>query len=379
MLGSEGLARLRAELVADRQVPVVSVCDGRVHDINDAARAMFTRTRIGDELRDMFDERSMAKLAEVLRTSDAGGTPELQVRREIGPPLAVRFLVLSASGEQLFIAQPAAGHWEAMAEELMAANSALANLTRELSRRTRDLDAATESLQRQAELRELFIAALAHDLRAPLSTILLTEATMRQRAAGGQPIDTERHIACVERSAGRMLRLIDSLLLTARLDATEPAPTRESFEQVRVDEIARRVADDLTPLAHDAHVAIAVTAPTPVCAPANASWVEQVMANLLTNAIRHSPPGASVEVTIALEGQEAVCTVADRGPGVPTADRERIFERFVQRGERRGTVGLGLYVCRRIVLLHGGRLGVEPNPGGGARFAFRLPRATCAS
>lgn len=375
MLGNEPLADLRAELIGDGQVPVFAVRDGRVREANAAARTAFATLGVGTDVSELFDERSREKLAEALHKCASGATPELQVRRSSGPPLAVRFLVIACAGEQLFIAQQFTGYSEGMAEKLMQANSTLANTTRELARQTRDLDVAKQRLQQQAELREMFIAALAHDLKGPLSTILLTEATLRHQASSMQPIEPERHAERVERSARRMLVLVDSLLLAAQLDSVDGPVPPESFESLRVDEVARTVADDLAPLAADARVTIVVTAPDPVRAPGNTCWVQQVIANLLTNAIRHSPPGKRVDVTIALEGAEAVCKVADQGPGVSPEDRERIFERFVQRGERRGSVGLGLYICRRIVGLHGGVIWVEANPGGGARFAFSLPRA----
>lgn len=376
MPGDEPRASLRAELVANAQVPVVAVRDGRVQEANDAARAMFARVAVGTELSELFDERSLEKLVEALRKCASGATPELQVQRASGPPLAVRFLILSASGEQLFIAQQTTSYSAGMAERLMAANDQLVDLTRELSRRTRELDLAKEALQRQADLRELFIAALAHDLRVPLSAILLTEAALRQKASNAHTVDTEQHVGRVERNASRMVKLIDSLLLAARLDSITSTIPVESFESLSIDEIARKVAEDLAPLAEDARVSLAVTAPDPVRARGNASWLEQVIANLLTNAIRHSPQGTRVEVTIVLDGSEAVCRVADQGPGVPPNDRERIFERFVQRADRRGSLGLGLYICNKIVGLHSGRIWVEPNPGGGARFAFCVPRAS---
>jgi signal transduction histidine kinase len=376
VLGSEPLANLRAELVGDVAVPVFAVRDGRVQEANAAARAAFANLRIGTDVGELFDERSREKLAEALGKSASGATPELQVRKSSGPPAAVRFLVLSSSGEQLFIAQSLTGYSEEMAQKLMSANNQLANTTRELSRQARDLDVARQTLQRQAELRELFIAALAHDLKGPLTSIELAEATLRRQVSAGQTFVAERHAQCVERNAGRMLELIDNLLLAARLDAVEGAIPATSFESLRVDEVARTVAGDLAALADEARVSIAVTAADPVRAPGNAVWLGRVIANLLTNAIRHSPPGARVDVTIALAGQEAVCKVADQGPGVLPQDRERIFERFVQCGERGGSVGLGLYICRRIVGLHGGRIWVEANAGGGARFAFSVPRAS---
>jgi signal transduction histidine kinase len=376
VLGSEPLAELRAELIGDGQVPVFAVRDGCVREANAAARAAFEMLRVGTDVGELFDERSREKLAEALHKSASGATPELQVRRSSGPPFAVRFLVISNSGEQLFIAQQFTGYSVGMAEKLMEANSKLANTTRELARQTRDLDVAKQKLQRQAELREMFIAALAHDLRGPLSVILVTEATLRHQASAAQPTEPERHAERVERNARRMLALVDSLLLAARLDSIEGPVPPGSFESLRVDEVARKVAEDLAAPAADAHVNIVVTAADPVRAPGNTSWLEQVFTNLLTNAIRHSPPGRHVDVTVALEGEEAVCKVADQGPGVAPEDRERIFERFVQRGERRGSIGLGLYICRRIVSLHGGRIWVEANPGGGARFAFSMPRAS---
>lgn len=372
------MASLRARLVGDRQVPVVTVREGRVREANPAARALFPRVDVGTSVSELFEEHSRQKLADALRESASGATPELQVERDGGPPLAVRFLVLSVAGEQLFIAQQISGQADGMAEKLMTANCRLTNMTRELSRQARDLDVAKQALQRQSDLRELFIAALAHDLRAPLSTILLTEAILRGEASAGEAVEPERHAGRVERSARRMLELIDALLLAARLDAVDAPIHAGSLPSLRLDEIARKVVDDLAPLADDARVSVVVTAPDPVRAPGDASWLDQVFANLLTNAMRHSPPGARVDVTVALDGTEAVCEVADQGPGIPESERERIFERFTQRGERRGKIGLGLYICRKVVDLHGGRIGVEASPGGGARFAFRLPRASIA-
>jgi signal transduction histidine kinase len=377
--GNEPLGNLWAELIGDGHLPVFSVRGGRVREVNAAARAAFAGIRVGAEVGELFEERSREKLAEALHKGASGATPELQVGGASGgPPIAVRFLILSAGDEQLFIAQQFDGYSQAMAEKLMFANSQLANMTRELSRQRRDLDMAKEALERQAELRELFIAALAHDLKGPLSAIMLTEATLRHKVVAAQPIEPERHAERVERNARRMLELIDNLLLAARLDSVVSAIHPESFVSTRVDEIARKIADDLAPLADDARVSIVIAATDPLRAPGHACWLEQVIANLLTNAIRHSPPGGRVDVTIALELGEAVCRVADQGLGVPPEDRERIFERFVQRGKRRGSVGLGLYICRRVVDLHHGRIWVDADPRGGAVFAFCIPGARIA-
>jgi signal transduction histidine kinase len=372
--GNDSLASLRAELLADNQgIPIVAIRDGRVQASNAAAHGLFARVQVGTAIGELFDESCQDKLLHFLRKGISGGTPELQVKRLHGPPVAIRFLLLSVSDEQLLVAQDAGfGYSQDLEAKLMAANSHLANLTRELSRQMRALDSANQQLQKFADLRELFIAALAHDLKTPLSVILLSEAKLRGGAPASKAVETE-HVNKVERSAKRMLALIDSLLLAARLEASDSSLPSNWAEPVRFDEIARKVADDLAPVADDARVRVVVTANEPVWLRGNSSWLAQVLTNLLTNAIRHSPSGARVDVGVAIAGREALCEVADRGPGVPFADREQIFDRFVQREGRRGSVGLGLYICRKIVQLHGGRIWVEDNPGGGARFAFRIP------
>jgi signal transduction histidine kinase len=321
----------------------------------------------------LFDESCRAKLRELLEHGDSGAIAELETMQTDRPPIATRVLLLALPGEQLMVMGGSGIEYtEEIGAKLMAANTDLSNLTRELSRRMHELDAARGAMQKLAELREMFIAALAHDLKAPLSVILLSESLLRKNLISPQPVDVERHVDKVERSAKRMLKLIDSLLFAVHLDAAEPLVTR-SLEVVYLDEVARESAEDLAPLADDAGVRIVVNAPEPVRVRGNRAWFGQVFANLLTNAVRYSPAGKSVELTVGTQGSEAQCAVADIGPGVAPAERERVFDRFVQRGERRGSMGLGLYICRKIVDLHSGHIWVEDNPGGGARFRFRIP------
>jgi signal transduction histidine kinase len=373
--GDDFVATLRADLFGPEQaVPVVAIKDGRVCACNAAALSLFTRVRVGAEVDQFFDARSRLKLSHFLRRGVSGVTPELQVERTEGPPVVARFLLLDTPDEQLLVAQDGPGYPIEIGAKLMAANSELSSTARELSRRMHDLEEAKSAIERLGELRELFIAALAHDLKGPLNVILAGETTLRRSALRPSTHGVEIHAERVERSARRMLALIDGLLLTARLDAATPSSIAEGFEALRMDELARTAAADITPFADDARVRIAVTAGEPVCVRGNRTWLDQVFSNLLTNAVRHSPAGASVEVTVAASGPVVQCAVLDHGPGVPLADRDWIFERSVQRGEHRGSIGLGLYVCRRVIDLHGGRIWVEDTPGGGARFVFEVPR-----
>jgi two-component system sensor histidine kinase KdpD len=109
--------------------------------------------------------------------------------------------------------------------------------------------------------------------------------------------------------------------------------------------------------------------------PLDAVLVEQVLFNLLDNALKYSPPGSPIEVSTAIEEREAVIRVADRGPGIAEEDRERVFDKFYRADPQRtkAGVGLGLAICRGIVTAHGGRIGANERPGGGAELWFALP------
>ena len=104
----------------------------------------------------------------------------------------------------------------------------------------------------------------------------------------------------------------------------------------------------------------------------------QVLVNLLTNAAKYSPAGALIDVAVCDEGAAVLVTVADRGPGIPPAQRDRLFDRFVRLDDATGDesgMGLGLFVAKCAIEAHGGQIGQEARPGGGAIFWFRLPRA----
>ena len=380
MAGGDCYEDWRTGLLSDRhEIPVVAIRDGRVEASTASARQLFRDLQPGMEAGDLFEESCREKLRAVLGMNASAATTELEVRQPGGTSIPGRFLLLTGDREQFLITTSAGFCYpEDLGAKLMAANSALANLTRDLSRQMHRLEAAKQAVQRLADLRELFVETLAHDLRAPLSVILLSESILRRKSLAPQSSQIDRHIDRVERSAKRMLQMIDSLLLLAQLDSADPHRISESLESLAVDQLAGEVAGDLSPLADEARVLLAVSAPERVRVRGNRAWLGQVLANLVTNAIRHAPNGTRVEIVVLAEGSDASCEVSDRGPGVPIADRERIFDRF-QRGEKPGSLGLGLHICREIIRLHGGRIWVEDNPGGGARFVFRIPRSDARS
>ncbi len=101
--------------------------------------------------------------------------------------------------------------------------------------------------------------------------------------------------------------------------------------------------------------------------------IEQVLMNLLDNAIKYTPPETPIELSASLKGEDIVFEIADRGPGIPRGEEEKIFEKFVRGSASGGGIGLGLTICRAIIMAHGGQIWAENRDEGGAVFRFSLP------
>ncbi len=213
-------------------------------------------------------------------------------------------------------------------------------------------------------------SVLAHDLRAPLNALLLSVEAARQFALAGRPVDVETLTIRIERNARLMLELIDSFPTPAR---PEPADGRLSFCDVRLDGLAPEIVDSLQPITEDAGVEVRQNIEAPICVRGDRVRLGQVLSNLLSNAIRHAPRGSAIDLQLTIENANALCRVADRGPGVPPSARVHIFEPGFQGPGAPGEAGLGLFICQRIIQQHGGRIWLEESVPHGACFAFALP------
>jgi two-component system OmpR family sensor kinase len=224
-----------------------------------------------------------------------------------------------------------------------------------------------------------FLADASHELRTPLTSIR-GYAEIFDLGARERPEDLATAMHHIREEADRMTLLVDDLLLLARLDRERPL-AMEPTDLVPL--VGRAVAAGRA--AASGHPVTLVT-PAEVVVPGDADRLRQVVDNLLANALRHSPAGAAVEVRVATASDAVTIEVADHGPGVPVADRERIFEPFYRadssRARATGGAGLGLAIVAAIARAHGGTVGVEPNgngsdegseEGSGARFWVRLP------
>ncbi len=215
-----------------------------------------------------------------------------------------------------------------------------------------------------------FLADASHELRTPLTSIRGYSELFRLGAAE-RPGDLSAVMRRIEDEATRMGVLVDDLLLLARLDQGRP------LELVPVDlaSVAREVAADAAVV--DAGRAITFTAPSPVVVLGDEQRLRQAIANLVRNALYHTPPGTPVEVTVRADGARAAVSVTDHGPGIAPEHLGKIFERFYRADSSRtresGGMGLGLAIVSSIAEAHGGSARVESEVGSGATFTIELP------
>jgi two-component system sensor histidine kinase KdpD len=220
------------------------------------------------------------------------------------------------------------------------------------------------------QLRNALLSSVSHDLRTPLAVV--TGATSALLDPGGPREESARRelLATAHEESLRLNRLVANLLDMTRLEAGALKVHKElqPLEDV-VGSALNRMEDRL----HGREVRTHVPGDLPLV-PIDPALVEQVLLNLLENATKYTPPGSPIEVAARPVDGEVEVEVADRGPGVPMAEVERVFDKFyrVREGEG-GGAGLGLTICRGIVNAHGGRIWVEQRPGGGASFRFTLP------
>jgi two-component system OmpR family sensor kinase len=229
-------------------------------------------------------------------------------------------------------------------------------------------DAFAEREESQERLRS-FIADASHELRTPLASIRGYAELYRMGAARSED-DVRKAMRRIEDEGARMGVLVEDLLTLARLDEVRQTP----HVPVDVAKLARDAVDDARATAPERDIALHVERPAEALG--DADQLRQVLANLLRNALVHTPPGTPVEVSVR-PGLRV--EVRDHGPGLPTEDAGALFERFwrAEGGRERGKggAGLGLAIVAGIVTAHGGSVRASNAPGGGASFVVELPQS----
>lgn len=216
-----------------------------------------------------------------------------------------------------------------------------------------------------------FFANVSHELRTPLTLIL---GPLDRVLASELPAATRDDLEVARRNAQTLLKHVNDLLDVARLEAGRLDAT---YAHDDLAALARRVTSLFEGAARARRFTLAVNAPAELPGAFDPDMLERVLANLVSNAVKHVPEGGEVRVAIGTDDGIATISVADNGPGIPDSAKAEVFERFRQAAgsaaERIGGSGLGLAIAKEFVELHGGTIAVEDATGGGARFIVRLP------
>jgi two-component system sensor histidine kinase KdpD len=236
---------------------------------------------------------------------------------------------------------------------------------------------AEAEVQVEAEqLRNTLLSAISHDLRTPLASIK-GAASLLVQSPGLDPEVRLDLLTSIHNEADYINRMVTNLLDLTRL---EGGGVTLKKEPVALDEVVGTVTDLLEKGLRQHPLRIEIPSDLPAI-PADAVLIQQVLFNLVNNAVQHTPAGAAIDLAARVEGAGVTVEVADRGPGIPAGDEKRIFDKY-QRGTaggKRTGVGLGLTLCEAILRLHGGRIWAENRPGGGAVFRFTVPMEGAAT
>lgn len=240
----------------------------------------------------------------------------------------------------------------------------------ELGQLANVLNSTFARLEASFEQETQFTADAAHELRTPVTVILThtQSALSRERPA----TEYREALEACRRAAQRMRRLIEALLMLARLDAGE----RPSPERVDLALVTGEVLEQLRPLATERSVRL-VADLAPVACAGDADQLGRLITNLVSNAIHYNRPRGEVRVALAAENGLVRLSIADNGLGIGPDDLPHIFDRFYRadksRASAEGRAGLGLAICKSIVALHGGTIEAASQPGVGTTFIVRLP------
>ncbi len=256
--------------------------------------------------------------------------------------------------------------------------------TRALAESEAQLRSKNAELERQSELKAEFISIVAHELRTPLTSIVGYLDMLGEHKFGTLAEEMKRPVRSLQRNAHRLKRLADEMLDASRLEAGR-VPLRK--RGIDLGEVVTEAVTELGPLAQAKRQKMSTSVSMPRRIEADPDKVHQIIVNLVSNAIRYTPEGGAIEVTVdeappaTYAGNWARVRVRDNGPGIPAEHRTRIFEPFsdVQPAKHHtssgpDSAGLGLYIARSLIELHGGLITVDSEEQTFTEFTVLLPR-----
>jgi PAS domain S-box-containing protein len=228
---------------------------------------------------------------------------------------------------------------------------------------------------REAEaLRTTFVSVVSHELQTPIAIIKGYASTLAREDARWDPQTLRERLHAIEEEADRLNHLVGNVLYASRIQAGGLTMERGELD---LSEMTRSVVRRFHARSPERKISVRFPSETPLVY-ADRGRIEEVLLNLLDNAVKYSPRGKDIRVRGQVTDDEVIVSVTDAGQGIPLREQERIFERFQQldnsASRRAAGAGLGLYICRAIIEAHGGRIWVRSELGVGSTFFFSLPR-----
>lgn len=270
--------------------------------------------------------------------------------------------------------------------ELLAAHAAIAIERAKLRQRIdeetearaatlKELKRANEKLMELDRLKSEFVSLVSHELRAPLTNIQGALELLQDRLSSEEDSSAAELLGVMDQQIRRLTRMVQGVLQVARIEAGQlPMKPRSLALEPHLE----MAVQELEVRARDHRFRLPSKKPLPRVW-ADPDRLDEVVGNLLDNAVKFSPDGKEIRIEVTSGGEDAVVSVTDQGVGIPPDQLERIFERF-HRVEDDGALnregqGLGLYIARKLIEAQGGRIWAESKPGEGSRFSFTLPLA----
>jgi PAS domain S-box-containing protein len=223
------------------------------------------------------------------------------------------------------------------------------------------------------ELKSTFISVISHELKTPVALIKGYVGTLRREDANWDREIVKDSLAVIEEEADRLTGLIENLLEASRLQA---GGLSINLSDVALNILAERIVRRFQTQSSLHEINVDFPENFPIVT-GDETRLEQVLSNLISNAIKYSPQGGEIQVTGQVRSNQVIICVSDQGPGVAPEDIPHIFDRFYRSSNAKRTTkgaGLGLYLARAVIEAHGGRIWVDPRPGNGARICFSIPR-----
>ena len=234
-----------------------------------------------------------------------------------------------------------------------------------------------EVLRRTDELKTALMNAVSHDLRSPLASIIASAGSLRQTDVRWTEAERAEFVEAIEQQAERLSRIVSNLLDLSRIEAGVLRPDKQLHD---VGSLIDDALDRLRPVTERHRVSVRVADDLPPVM-LDEVQIDQVLSNLVENAVKYAPPGSEIEVSVRRDDADLIMEVSDRGPGIPPEEIGRLFTPFHRiggAGLRPSGFGVGLAVAKGLVVAHGGRIWATNRLDGGARFIFTLPLGTAA-